>query len=313
MRTKEYVGTAAACLLIAAFGPIQGQNQTPAQAQATQNQTGNGQTQAVGGASPVTPQATPRRAGGGGGRVYPAYDAAAVGNGQKVFQSNCAFCHGANAKGGESGPDLLRSVVVLDDDNGEKIGVVILNGRLDKGMPKFPLSQEQISDIAMFLHQRVKDAALRGTYQVLNVVSGNAEAGKAYFNGAGNCASCHSVTGDLAHIGSKYDPATVQSTFVMPRSARQGPPGAGLQAKETNPTTVTVTPAGGQPVEGILDKVDDFTVALTDKSGEYHSFVRNGAEPKVEIHDLLQAHTELLGKYTDADIHNLTAYLVTIR
>jgi cytochrome c oxidase cbb3-type subunit III len=310
MRTKQYAGRAAVLLCMAVAGYLQGQNQTaPAQGGGAQQQP----TPAVGGPSPVTPQATPRRAGGGGGRVYPTYDAEAVERGQKVFQSNCAFCHGSNAKGGESGPDLLRSVVVLDDDEGEKIGVVILNGRLEKGMPKFPFSHEQIADVATFLHQRVKDAALRGTYQVLNVVSGNPEAGKAYFNGAGQCSSCHSVTGDLAHIGSKYDPATVQSTFVMPRAARRGPPGTAVRGEEQHPITVTVTPANGPAVEGVLEKVDDFNVALTDKNGEYHSFVRKGAEPKVQIHDPLAAHTELLGKYTDADIHNLTAYLVTLK
>src|ERR1039457_4317374 len=76
-----------------------------------------------------------------GGEARPQYDPAAVERGQKIFQSNCSFCHGANAKGGESGPDLLRSILVLHDENGDKIGPVVHNGRLDKGMPKFPLSE----------------------------------------------------------------------------------------------------------------------------------------------------------------------------
>jgi cytochrome c oxidase cbb3-type subunit 3 len=139
-----------------------------------------------------------------------------------VFVSACGFCHGANAKGGESGPDLLRSVLVLDDDNGERIGPVILNGRLDKGMPKFALSQAQISDIATFLHNGIRAASLHGVYPIIDIVSGDPNAGQAYFNGSGKCNACHSVAGDLKGIGSKYDPVTLQGRFLMPRTAASG-------------------------------------------------------------------------------------------
>jgi cytochrome c oxidase cbb3-type subunit 3 len=242
---------------------------------------------------------------------YKNYDPQTVERGQKLFTATCSFCHGANAKGGESGPDLLRSPVVLDDNNGEKIGQVVLNGRPAKGMPKFDLSQQQIQDIATFLHQRVQDAALRDTYKILNIVDGNAEAGQAYFSGAGHCTTCHSVTGDLAHIGSKYDPVTIQQKIVMPREQRWFfMPAAGPPA---NPIMVTVTLAGGETVSGRLEHIDDFNVSLTDAAGEYHSFTRCGDTPKVELKDPLEAHTQMLTKYTDADIHNLTAYLVSLK
>jgi mono/diheme cytochrome c family protein len=263
--------------------------------------------------APAAPgKAAPRRGGGGGGRGYPEYDQAAVERGQRVFVATCGFCHGANAKGGEGGPDLLRSVVVLDDDEGEKIGPVILNGRLDKGMPKFPMTQEQISDIATFLHQRIKDAALRGTYRILNIVTGDPKAGEAYFNGAGKCNSCHSPTGDLKGIGSKYDPVTLQGKFLMPRGGRSrfGPAEA---ESDRAAIRVTVTLPSGQSFSGKLDRIDDFNVALTTAGGEYHSFTRRGDVPKVEIHDPLQAHLDMLTKYTNADMHNLTAYLVTLK
>jgi cytochrome c oxidase cbb3-type subunit 3 len=258
---------------------------------------------------PATPARPARRIAGGGLKNY---DPAAVARGQKIFSATCSFCHGANAKGGETGPDLLRSVVVLDDDHGEKIGQVVLNGRPDKGMPKFSLSQQQIQDIATFLHQRVKDAALRGTYQILNIVDGDPKAGEAYFNGAGRCNTCHSVTGDLAHIGSKFDPVAIQQKIVMPRERRPwfmpsapGPP--------SNPVIATVTLSNGQSVSGKLDHIDDFNVSLIDSSGDYHSFTRRGDTPKVELKDPFEAHTEMLMKYTDADIHNLTAYLVSLK
>lgn len=256
------------------------------------------------------PAAPQRRAFGGGGRVYPASDAATVERGKKQFLSTCAFCHGSNAKGGESGPDLLRSVLVLDDEHGDKIGPVILHGRPEKGMPKFNLSQEQIADISVFLLDRVKAAAERGTYQILNIVSGDPNAGQAYFNGAGQCSTCHSVTGDLAHIGSKTDPVTLQQAFVMP-DVRGGFMQPGSPDKKA--IIVKVTLPSGESVVGKLDHIDDFTVSLTTPAGDYRAFTRNGDVPKVETRNPVQAHIDLLFKYKDADIHNLTAYLVTVK
>jgi len=234
-------------------------------------------------------------------------------NGKKTFSANCAFCHGSNAKGGESGPDLLRSVVVLHDENGEGIAPVVRNGRPDKGMPKFDLSTEQISDIAAFLHDRVRAAAIRGTYQILNIVVGNAKSGEAYFNGAGKCTGCHSIAGDLAHIGSKYDAVTIQQKLLMPRESRRYGRRTEAAAPETAPVTATVTLPSGETVSGKLEHIDDFSISLIDAAGDRHSFLRDGDTPKIELHDPLQAHTDLLKQYTDSDIHNLTAYLLTLK
>lgn len=243
----------------------------------------------------------------GGG--FPDYDPASVARGQKEFVATCGFCHGSNAKGGETGPDLLRSVVVLDDENGDKIGEVVRNGRPAKGMPKFALTQAQITDIANFLHNSVKAASLRGTYQILNIVVGNPQAGHAYFEA--KCASCHSVTGDLKGIASKYNAVELQDKFLMPREERRfGPVGPVAKGAVV---TVTVTTPSGEKIEGELTHIDDFLVALTDANGEYRSFTRDGDVPKVEVHDPLRVHSEMLEQYTDTDIHNLTAYLVTLK
>ena len=261
--------------------------------------------------TPQSPRPAQRRGGGGGGRIYPTYEEGAVERGHKQFVATCAFCHGSNAKGGESGPDLLRSPLVLDDDHGDHIGPVILNGRPEKGMPKFALTSEQIADISAFLLDRVRAAALRGTYQILNIVVGDPKAGEAYFNGTGRCTTCHSATGDLAHIASKYDPVTVQQRIVMPREGRGGfmqPPRPSGEA-----VTVTVTLPSGESFQGRVEHIDDFVVSLIDTNGEYHSFTRHGNTPKVEMRDPLQAHIDMLMKYTDTDIHNLTAYLVTLK
>ena len=264
-------------------------------------------------AQPARP-AQPAAAAGRGGRNFlisrDVPDPAAVERGQKTFVARCGFCHGSNANGGESGPDLIRSVLALDDEGGDKIGPVIRNGRPDKGMPAFQLPDDQIKDIAAFLRSRQQAAIDRNTYTIQNIVTGDAKKGQAYFNGAGRCNTCHSPTGDLARIGTKYDPVALQSRLVFPRPLRsrraEGPP------PKTVPTQVTVTLAPGQTITGTLEYMDDFNVALRDASGDYHSFSRDGGV-KVDVRDPLAAHEELLKKYTDEEMHNLVAYLVTLK
>ena len=248
-----------------------------------------------------------RRPGGGAGMDYKAYESATIERGKATFAGKCGFCHGSNARGGESGPDLLRSPLVRDDEDGNQIGQVVRNGRPAAGMPKFDLTKSEISDIAAFLHEGVRAAAERGTYKLLNIVTGDPKAGEAYFNGAGQCTMCHSITGDLKGVGGKYDPVALQGKFLMPAGGRDG------QKRTIAQVTVTVTLASGKSFEGTLERMDDFNIALTDANGDYHSFNRNGSIPKVEFHDPLKHHYDMLSKYTDADIHNLTAYLVTLK
>ena len=130
------------------------------------------------------------------------------------------------------------------------------------------------------------------------MLTGNLEAGRAYFNGAGKCNSCHSPTGDLAGVGRKYNPVDLQQRFLFPRRSK--------------PLQVTVTPAGGQPVTGTLERIDDFSVSLREASGEYRSWKR-GPDLKVEIRDPYATHHELLDQYTDTDMHNVVAYLETLK
>ena len=248
-----------------------------------------------------------RRPGGGAGMDYKDYDAATLERGRTLFVSTCGGCHGSNAKGGENGPDLVRSVQVIDDENGNLIGPIVRGGRQAQGMPKLDLTQAQISDIVAFLHEGVRAAAERGTYKILNIVTGNAKAGESFFNGEGKCSTCHSPAGDLKGIGAKYDPITLQGRFLMPVGGRPN------QRRTTAPIVVTVTLPAGQSFKGTLERIDDFNVSLTDANGDYHSFVRNGAIPKVDLNDPIKAHYDMLPKYTDADMHNLTAYLVTLK
>ena len=243
------------------------------------------------------------------GQTTRKYDPASVARGKTTFVSACGFCHGSNGKGGEKGPDLLRSVLVLDDDNGSAIGPVVLRGRPDKGMPRFSFNAQQISDIAAFLHDSIKVAIERDNYKILNIVTGDPKAGTDYFNGAGGCTSCHSVTGDLKGVGAKYNPVTLQGKILRPDySWTEGTPPHRVSA-----ISVTVTLPSGESFTGTPVHYDDFNIALRDSAGAYHSFTRTNDVPRVEIHNRLQAHLDLLARYTDADIHNLTAYLVTLK
>jgi cytochrome c oxidase cbb3-type subunit 3 len=228
-------------------------------------------------------------------------DMTIVNRGHAEFKSSCGFCHGDDARGSRA-PDLIRSTLVSHDQSGELITPVIRNGRPDKGMPAFPsLKDSQISDIIAFLHHSVKEALHSGhvaeDYPVAKLLTGNAEAGKAYFEGPGGCSACHSVTGDLAGISKKYSPIDLQQHMVYP--SRSGP------------VTATVTTPDGKQYEGKVDRDDEFTIAITGKDGWFRSWPRD--QVKVEIHDPLAAHRELMEKYTDADIHNLFAYLETLK
>jgi mono/diheme cytochrome c family protein len=225
-------------------------------------------------------------------------DPAAAARGEKLYAPNCSFCHGAKATGAE-GPNLIRSAVVLHDDHGELIGQVVSNGRPEKGMPAFPnLTKEQIADIAEFLHMRVELVANRGTYKRLDIVTGDPKEGEAYFNGAGRCNTCHSVSGDLAHIATKFpQPDQLQARFLYPSGV---------------PRRATVILDSGASVSGEIKSIDDFHISIVDDAGDYHSWSRDDVK-KIDIADPLAPHVELAAHYTDKEMHNLTAYLMTLK
>ncbi len=238
------------------------------------------------------------------------YDPAAVPRGKEAFGPACGFCHGLSARGGDGGPDLARSLFVMGDDHGKQLGEILKTGR--NGMPAFPdLTPSQVSDMASFLHERVEAARARESATPPNIIVGDAKDGLAYFNGAGKCSGCHSATGDLKGIASRFEPVALQDRFLSPRAGggRGGRGGGPNRAAKT----VKVTPPNGPAVTGTLMSVSDFAVTLRESDGNRRTFTREGDVPKVEITDPLQAHYDLLRRITDKDIHNLTAYLVTLK
>ena len=201
----------------------------------------------------------------------------AVERGGQVFAAKCGGCHGGTAKGTQKAPDLVRSLLVLDDEKGNLIGPVIRNGRTDKGMPKLNLTEEQISDVIAWLHVQTFAADHRNTYVFLDALTGDPKKGEAYFNGAGKCSTCHSVTGDLKGIGAKYDPHDLQGHWLQPRSFGRGGRGGAPSRSAVN---VTVTLPNGKSYSGAMERLDDFNVAFHDSNGDYHPTTVTATSPK---------------------------------
>ena len=218
--------------------------------------------------------------------------------GGALFQQNCAFCHGRDAMGGETGPDLTQSKIVHADVNGDKISEVVRDGRPEKKMPAFNFSAPELQGLVAFIHaQTARAAASKGGRRGVSVEdlqTGNAEAGKLYFNG--NCAHCHSPSGDLAGIASRYQGLALEERMLYPEHVK---------------SKVTVTLASGKQTAGVLNYLDEFTLGMRDESGAYHSWPVDRIHYKVV--SPVEAHVTLFGKYTDDDIHNLMAYLQTLR
>ena len=238
----------------------------------------------------------------------PKAPAAVMERGKATYSVNCAFCHGSDAGGGSVGPNLLRSEVVLQDRNGELIMPIVHGSRMDKGMPKIDINDAQVQDIAAWLHS-LKVSSRAVMTEKINIVVGNADQGKAAFDRT--CGSCHSVTGDLQGFAAKFtDPRAMQQAWIMPTGTggRGGP-----ATLSVPPVTATVTSANGQKVTGKLDAIDDFYVSVITDDGETHRWTRNNGMPKVDLHDPLAAHRDLLRKYNDKDIHDITAYLVSLK
>jgi len=226
--------------------------------------------------------------------------------GQTLFASRCGFCHGRDAAGGESGPDLTISPLVAKDVNGDLLKPVIRDGRVDKGMPAFALGGSDLDALVDYIHDVKKKAdanpGRRRSVDVADVATGNVDAGKAYFNGAGGCAQCHTPTGDLAGVATRLKGLALMQRMLDPGRNRGTKP---------NPAKVTVTTKSGETVTGSLAHRDEFTIAVIDPSGWYRSFT--ASQVKFTVDDPLEAHRDQLAKYTDKDMHDVLAYLHTLQ
>ena len=236
-----------------------------------------------------------------------------IARGKTLYEIHCRLCHGADLRGGEQGgSNLLRSAITLNDQSGELLQPVIREGRKNPGLPSMPandLSTEDIRAIAEYIHSVLAMGQRQGGPPpgppvTLKVLVGDANAGRAYFDA--NCTGCHSATGDLRGIASRItSPTQLQNTWVAG--------GTGARGGGSTPVTATVMLRSGEKFEGRVIRSDEFIIALALEDGTSRSFRRDGDVPKVEIHNLREGHLKLLPAYTDKDIHDVTAYLVTLK
>ena len=269
------------------------------------------------------PPSTPAPQGRGrGGGTFPAQqrppgDPAVVARGKALYGVTCTFCHGPDLRGGQlNGPNLLRSQLVLSDQAGELILPIVRGSRADKGMPPIPMPDEDVKALAEYIHSVLARSPRQGmpppgaVAPTLDVLVGDASAGRAYFDA--RCGACHSAAGDLLGIATRIpDAKALQNLWVSGGSA--GGRGGRGAARNARAVTVTVTLPSGEKAEGRLLRIDDFIVSLTEADGIVRSFRRNGARPRVDVHDPLEPHRALLSVYTDKDMHDVTAYLATLK
>ena len=255
-----------------------------------------------GGAPPMSPAAK-RPPASKSNQTFPPEQVQA---GESRFVAQCGFCHGRDAQGGESGPDLTRSVLVAEDVRGNKLRPLIQSGRPANGMPAFSLSSADLDAVVAFIHDtKAKMESSNGnrrTVEVADLRTGNAESGKAYFNGAGGCAKCHSTGGPFGKVGDRFQGLALLQRMLYPRPRARNP--------EDLPT-VTVTVAPGKSVSGRLTYRDEFVITLVDAENWSHSFPL--AKVKAEVDGGLRYHADQLDKYTDEDMHNVFAYLETLK
>jgi cytochrome c oxidase cbb3-type subunit 3 len=178
-------------------------------------------------------------------------------------------------------------------------------------MPPVPLPDADVVAIAEYIHSVLAEAGRQGRppeeeTPEPDILVGDAAAGRAYF--AAHCTACHAATGDLQGIAARVsDPRALQNLWVS------GGGGRGTRAAAGLPVRVRVTPASAVPVEGRLVRIDDFIVTLIDETGARRTFTRRGSEPAIVVDDPLAEHRRMVGGYTDADMHDVTAYLASLR
>ncbi len=251
----------------------------------------------------------------------PLADPAVIDRGRALYGVNCTACHGVDLRGGDQGgPNLLRSAVVLTDQKGENFLAVVRSGQQGPTgtMPAFQLPDGDVVAIAEYVHSVLARAGRQGrppdadrSFE-LNVLVGDSSAGAAYFGKA--CSRCHSATGDLKGIAARVpDPRALQNLWVAGRALGRGGGGDDDDNATTTAVKVTVTPRGGGAVTGRLVRIDDFTVTLMLDDGARRTVRREGGEAKVEIHDRLEPHRRLAAELSDRDMHDVTAYLATLK
>jgi len=267
----------------------------------------------------VPPPNQPARRGGFvPGQKRPPGDPAQIARGKTLYGINCRGCHGADLRGGDlGGPNLLRSQVALSDRSGELIVPIIHGSRQNMGMPAIELNDADANAVAAYVRSVIETIQGQGAppsagRAVPSILIGNASEGQAYF--ATKCGSCHSAANDLNKIASRItDPKSLQDAWLAGGTRQEEAEARAGTAPNARTVMATISLPSGEIIEGKLVRVDDFLITLTLADGSQRTVQRNGDTPKVEIHDPVKIHRDLLSQYSDKDIHDVTAYLATLK
>ena len=211
----------------------------PAQAPQTQPAPPPGRGAGAGGRQNVPPPAGARR-GGFTQFTRPMASPDVLARGKSLYDTNCASCHAPDLRGGANGSNLLRSGVALNDQQGELVALAIAGHT-----PAINLVMDDAVAVAEYIHSIHATMGGQGsppgrnpTNVTYNLLVGDVKAGEAQFGTL--CASCHSVTGNLAGIGSKYeDPRALQNAWVSGQGGTFGG-GGGRGGSAGSPATVTL-------------------------------------------------------------------------
>jgi cytochrome c oxidase cbb3-type subunit 3 len=250
----------------------------------------------------------------------PPGDPTVIARGKALYGVHCTACHGPDLRGGDQGgPNLLRSEAILTDQKGENILPILRDGRRGAVgmMPAFQLPENDVIAIAEFLHSVMGQAGRQGrppereTPVELNVLVGDAAAGQAYFGRA--CSRCHSAADMRAVVSRVADVRDLQNLWVSGGASGRGGGRGGEESGQGSRVRVTVAAPGAAPVAGRLVRIDDIIVTLIQDDGVRRTFRRDGPVPKVEIADPLEPHRRLVLELTDRDMHNVTAYLASLK
>jgi hypothetical protein len=168
-------------------------------------------------------------------------------------------------------------------------------------MPAFgQLTNQQLVDLAEFLHVQVEDVANRGAYEVQDIVVGDPAKGQAYF--MANCMTCHTASTFL-HIASKFrSPDRLQRNWVWPSRPED----------HSLAITATVRTPTGAAVSGRVTQVSDFSITLISSDGQMHVIERKSGI-HVQMNDPLAAHQALVMTLRNDDMHDVTAYLELLK
>jgi len=217
--------------------------------------------------------------------------------GRRQFEARCGGCHGADGMGGERAPAIGsedRARLRSDD----AVRRLIHDGIPDAGMPGFALTEPELSQIVAFVRSRVTPARE-------SLPPGDADAGEAFFFGAGGCAQCHmmhgrgGVTGpDLTNAGAELTLAEMEQSLLKPAARRS----RGYEV-------ATVRLGSGAPVRGFLRNESLYDLQLQGFDGRLYLLRRD----EVTGIDREAASYMPALKSTATDLQNLLAYLANPR